>query len=191
MTDNLVQSQLMMAQSFGALTTAMASTKTMQASARDVVATLEVPAAVTSIAVDGVTTAGDGQAGLYARVAADPGAVEKVQSADGSWFQLIPPSSLSTPGIVSGSSVVSTSTISAGSSVAAGTSISAGTFISAGTEVRVAGDKVLGPQITGWATPTGTLSRATFTSNTVTLTSLAAHVAQLIIDLKTHGLIST
>ncbi len=198
MTDNLVQTQLMMAQAFGQLTETLNAAKTMQTSTRDVVAALEVPPDVTAISVSGVTTVGDGQAGIYTRVAADPGpGVESVQSADGSWFQLAPPSSLSTPGIISGSSVVSTSTISAGSSVVAGTSISAGTsvdagtFVDAGTQFQVSGTKVLGAPITGWGTPTGTLSRATFTSNTVTLTSLAAHVAQLIIDLKTHGLIAS
>jgi hypothetical protein len=185
MSDNIVQSQLMMAQSFGALTGALNNTKTMQTSTRDVVATLTVPGEVTAITVSGVTTVGDGEAGLYTRVAADPGAVEKVQSADGSWFQLAQPNSISSGIISSGSSITAATT------VVAGTSISAGTFINAATEYRVAGNKVLGAQITGWATPTGTLTRATFTSNTVTLTSLAAHVAQLIIDLKTHGLITT
>lgn len=206
--DQVVQSQLMMAQSFGALTNSLTASKTMQVSTRDVVATLTVPDAVTAISVGGVTTVGDGQAGLYTRVAADPGAVEKVQSADGSWFQLASPSSLATSGIISGSSVISTGTISgssvtstgtisagssiaAGLSIAAGSSISASTFIDAGTAFQIAGDQVLGPAIGGWATPTGTLSRATFTSTTVALTALAAHVAQLIIDLKTHGLLKT
>ena len=67
-----------------------------------------------------------------------PGAVEKVQSADGSWFQLAQPNSITGGIISSGSSIIAATT------VVAGTSISAGTFIEAATEYRVAGDKVLG-----------------------------------------------
>jgi hypothetical protein len=180
MNDNIVQSQLMMAQAVGSLAEALTATKTMQSSTRDAVIDLTVPTAVTAITVDGVTTAGDGQAGLYVRVAADPGAVEKVQSADGSWFELATPSSVTASGIVS-----------SGSSISAATSVSAGTFINATTEYRVAGTKVIGARITGWGSPTGTQSRTTFSSATVTLPELAQRVGQLINDLKTHGLIGT
>lgn len=44
---------------------------------------------------------------------------------------------------------------------------------------------------TGWATPTGTLSRATFISDSVTLPNLAAAVAALITDLKTKGILAS
>lgn len=49
--------------------------------------------------------------------------------------------------------------------------------------------KVVGDRQTGWAAPTGTLSRATFDQSTVTLPLLAQRVAALITDLTTHGLI--
>lgn len=45
---------------------------------------------------------------------------------------------------------------------------------------------------TGWGTPTGTLTRTTFDTTTVTLSELAERVAALISDLKTvNGLLST
>lgn len=56
--------------------------------------------------------------------------------------------------------------------------------------VNASGTKVLGVQQTGWTTdPTGTLTRTTFDSTTVTLANLAARVAALIVDLRTHGLV--
>lgn len=56
--------------------------------------------------------------------------------------------------------------------------------------VNASGTKVLGVQQTGWTTdPTGTLARTTFISDSVTLPNLAARVAALIIDLRTHGLV--
>lgn len=42
---------------------------------------------------------------------------------------------------------------------------------------------------TGWAAPTGTISRATFDQSTVTLPQLAQRLAALITDLIAHGLI--
>lgn len=44
-------------------------------------------------------------------------------------------------------------------------------------------------RIAGWGDPTGTLSRTTFATGSVTLTVLAQKVAQLILDLKTYGLL--
>lgn len=139
--EQVVQSQLQMAQSIGSLSDALSASKTMQTSTRDVVATLTVPSAVTAITVAGTTTEGDGGAGLYVRVSADPGAVEKVQSADGSWFQLAQQS--------------------------------------------------IGQPVAGWDVPTGTMSRATFNTATVTLPQLAQRVAQLIEDLRTQGIITS
>jgi len=55
----------------------------------------------------------------------------------------------------------------------------------------VRGNKIIGARITGWADPTGTLSRATFDQSTVTLPQLAQRVAQLVLDLKAHGLLGT
>jgi len=43
--------------------------------------------------------------------------------------------------------------------------------------------------ISGWGTPTGTISRATFATGTVTTSDLAQRVAQLIIDLQSVGIL--
>lgn len=172
--DQLVQTQLQMAQAFGALNDTLTNTPTMEVSTRDVATTLTIPDAVTTINVGGVTTVGDGQAGQYIRVAADPGSVEKFQSADGSWFQLATPTSLT------GSTTIS-----------AGTSITAGTTVNAGTAYQVSGTQVVGTRITGWGVPTGSTSRGAFNTATVTTADLAARVASLINDLKTHGLLGT
>jgi hypothetical protein len=50
-------------------------------------------------------------------------------------------------------------------------------------------NKVLGDRITGWVTPTGTVSRLGWDTSTVSLSTLARCVAALITDLKTHGMI--
>lgn len=74
--------------------------------------------------------------------------------------------------------------------------------------ITVDGTKVIGPQITGWGTPTGTSTRtsfATYTAPTISnpptqaevqavadaVQSLSQHLKALIDDLKTHGLIAT
>jgi hypothetical protein len=61
----------------------------------------------------------------------------------------------------------------------------------------VGGTKVLGGRATGWTTtPTGTLTRTTFATGSVTLPELAERVAALINDLHavgtgTHGIIGS
>lgn len=59
--------------------------------------------------------------------------------------------------------------------------------------LQVATAQVVGPRVTGWALPTGTLNRTTFDQSTVTLPLLAQRVAALITDLygagSGHGLI--
>lgn len=59
--------------------------------------------------------------------------------------------------------------------------------------LQVATSQVVGPRVTGWALPTGTLNRTTFDQSTVTLPLLAQRVAALITDLygagSGHGLI--
>ena len=72
------------------------------------------------------------------------------------------------------------------------TSFSPRTYYSQGsTLVMQAGNvNLLRTRRTGWTTdPTGTLTRTTFDSTTVTLANLAARVAALIVDLRDHGLI--
>jgi hypothetical protein len=60
-----------------------------------------------------------------------------------------------------------------------------------GGSIAIAGTKVLGAQITGWATPTGTATRTGFVTSSVDVASLAEHVKALIDDLKTHGVLGT
>lgn len=56
---------------------------------------------------------------------------------------------------------------------------------------RVAGTQVVGARITGYGTPTGGVNQGSFAAGSITLANLAASVAQLILDLKTHGLLGT
>lgn len=64
----------------------------------------------------------------------------------------------------------------------------------AASQYQVAGTKVVGTRKTGWATATGTATRTTFDTATVTLAQLAEHVKALIDDLHStagHGLIGS
>lgn len=54
---------------------------------------------------------------------------------------------------------------------------------------RVAGNQVLGSRKTGWSAPTGTATRTTFVTSTVTTAQLAQRVMALIDDLISHGAI--
>lgn len=54
---------------------------------------------------------------------------------------------------------------------------------------RIGGVQVLGARITGYGTPTGGAKQVSFAAGAITLPNLAAAVAQLIVDLKTHGMI--
>jgi len=49
--------------------------------------------------------------------------------------------------------------------------------------------QVVGPRRTGWAAPTGTVSRATFNPATVTTEQLAQRFAAMYADLAAHGLV--
>lgn len=55
--------------------------------------------------------------------------------------------------------------------------------------LRANGTQVLTSRRTGWAAPTGTATRTTFATGTVTLVQLAERVKALIDDLTTHGVI--
>lgn len=55
----------------------------------------------------------------------------------------------------------------------------------------VGSNQVVSARRTGWTTPTGTASRATFATSTVTVSQLAERVKALIDDLVAHGLIGT
>lgn len=64
-----------------------------------------------------------------------------------------------------------------------------GNFLSS-AGFTLGGSSVLTAAKTGWTTdPTGTLTRTTFISDSVTLPNLAARVAALIVDLRSHGMI--
>lgn len=61
-----------------------------------------------------------------------------------------------------------------------------GLFMGSGASVAL---QVVGLRKTGWGAPTGTATRTTFNTATVTLAQLAERVKALIDDLTTHGLI--
>ncbi len=56
---------------------------------------------------------------------------------------------------------------------------------------RVGGAKVVGARATGWVSPTGTATRATFDTGSVTTAELAERVKALVDDLRAHGLIGS
>lgn len=55
--------------------------------------------------------------------------------------------------------------------------------------VKIQGNQVLSTRKTGWGAPTGTATRSTFATGTVTLPQLAERVKALIDDLTSHGMI--
>ena len=59
------------------------------------------------------------------------------------------------------------------------------------TAYKVGANQVVGGRRTGWAAASGTATRSTFATSTVTLAVLAEHVKALIDDLISHGLIGT
>ena len=59
------------------------------------------------------------------------------------------------------------------------------------TELQILTVRVVGARVTGWAAATGTATRTTFDTATVTLPLLAQRVKALIDDLIAHGLIGT
>ena len=56
---------------------------------------------------------------------------------------------------------------------------------------QVDSTQVVSNRVTGWAAPTGTATRTTFVTSTVTTEQLAERVKALIDDLTTHGLIGS
>lgn len=66
----------------------------------------------------------------------------------------------------------------------------AGNFqLTAGKSYVINGFQVITGRIQGWTAPTGTATRSTFATGTVTTTQLAERVKALIDDLMSHGLI--
>jgi hypothetical protein len=73
---------------------------------------------------------------------------------------------------------------------ATGDGILAGNLgLSAGKVYKVDAIQVVGPRVTGWAAATGTPTRTTFDTATVTTAQLAERVKALLDDLISHGLI--
>lgn len=71
-----------------------------------------------------------------------------------------------------------------------GDSTATGNFgVAAGKAYKVNGIQVVSSRATGWAAATGTATRTTFVTSTVTLPQLAERVKALIDDLIAHGLI--
>ena len=66
-----------------------------------------------------------------------------------------------------------------------------GINVTAGNNYGVNDENVLGARITGWEDPTGSTNRSTFNTGTATAGDVAQRLAQLILDLKTHGMIGT
>lgn len=70
--------------------------------------------------------------------------------------------------------------------------VSAGAVnLAAGTALQVGGTQVVAARRTGWTAPSGTASRATFATSSVTLEQLAQRVKALVDDLTAHGLIGS
>lgn len=63
--------------------------------------------------------------------------------------------------------------------------------LASGKVYEINGTQVVGARVTGWAAATGTATRTTFVTSTVTLEQLAERVKALIDDLVAHGLIGT
>lgn len=78
-----------------------------------------------------------------------------------------------------------------GGSAVAGITLSNGDFNTVAGVYRVASLPVVGARITGWGTPTGATRTSNFNGSSATLAQTSAVVAQLIIDLETHGLLGT
>ena len=87
---------------------------------------------------------------------------------------------------------VSAGTVTAHFELTAGSSVAqfntAGYFNVPG-HFRVASTQVVSTRKTGWDAPTGTATRTTFVTSTVTTAQLAERVKALVDDLTTHGLI--
>lgn len=83
-----------------------------------------------------------------------------------------------------------TSTLIVGSGIAIDNSNCQGSgTVNANSGYYVNSTQVVGPRITTWEAPTGTATRTTFATSTVTLEQLAQRVKALIDDLFTHGLL--
>jgi len=88
--------------------------------------------------------------------------------------------------LVIGDTVTTATNVSVG-----GGKIFSGSDITAGGVFKVGANQVVGARVTGYGTPTGGANQGSFAAGSITLPNLAAGVAQLILDLKTHGLLGT
>jgi hypothetical protein len=90
-----------------------------------------------------------------------------------------------------GGTVVIASIDGTGALAATGSATITSGYVNVATEYRLGNQKIVGARKSGWALPTGTASRATFDTATVTLSQLAEHVNALINDLHSAGVGST
>lgn len=90
--DAVTQSQLLLAQGFSGIADVLQNAPIMQTSTRDVITTLNVPAAVNGIQVYGGSSISDGQIGIFARVTASSALT--ITSADGAFWELTTPTFL-------------------------------------------------------------------------------------------------
>lgn len=73
----------------------------------------------------------------------------------------------------------------------AGTVFAENVDLASGKVYEINGTQVVGARVTGWAAATGTATRTTFATSTVTTQQLAERVKALVDDLIAHGLIGT
>lgn len=86
----------------------------------------------------------------------------------------------------SSNTIWSVDALGAGTATGSYTAQGGGNYMSA-SEFRVSGTKVVGARKSGWTLATGTATRGTFATSTVTLAQLAEHVKALIDDLHSGG----
>lgn len=81
--------------------------------------------------------------------------------------------------------------VGAGVMIGAGAADPGNTNLNVEGEIRVDNTKVVGNRVAGWGAATGTATRSTFATGSVTTAQLAERVKALIDDLIAHGLIGT
>ncbi len=96
--------------------------------------------------------------------------------------------SISVSGNLSGSVATATTTPNVTLALSANPGF---TTVDATTSYKIGGTKVIGARVTGWTAASGTATRSTFDTATVTLPELAQRVKAFLDDLIAHGLIGS
>lgn len=92
--------------------------------------------------------------------------------------------------VTAGGGGVSVTTVSGLATIGLGASVSASVFV-ASDYIKVGADQVVGSRKDTWSEPTGTKTRTTFNTDSVTTKQLAEAFYALWDDLRNHGLIGT